>query len=90
MCIRWWEDVKMATLWATVLEIESGLFRAVYSNAGTEMDTDKLPQYHRASSAGEAKQEFEHSAQIAGFGIVTWVDVNATDLTVAARTGLNV
>jgi hypothetical protein len=53
------------------------------------LDTDKLLQCHRASSAGEAKRKFEDSAQVAGFGIVTWIGVNAADLTVAARTGLN-
>src|SRR5580700_3654006 len=34
-----------SALWATIFEIEPGLFQAIYSNTGSEVDESELPSY---------------------------------------------
>jgi hypothetical protein len=66
-------------LWATVCEIEPGLFQAIYSNAQAG-DVSKLPEYRACDSRSEAKGAFEKSAYLAGLGPIMWVEVNVADL----------
>jgi hypothetical protein len=69
---------EIHSLWATICEIEPGLFRAVYSNAGTAVDLGKLPQYQTSSCVSEVRRQFEQSAATLGFGPITWIDVDMT------------
>ena len=43
-----------SALWATIFEIESGLFQAIYSNTGSEVDESKLPSYQTGAGLAEA------------------------------------
>jgi hypothetical protein len=70
-----WRRSKTARLWATVCEVEPGLFQAVYSNTGTAADMNKLPQYQASSCASQAKRAFEQDAVTPGFGHIIWIDV---------------
>jgi hypothetical protein len=67
-------------LWATVCEIEPGLYQAIYSNTGSIPDEDNLPAYKSAVSAEDARRRFERGAREFGYDTVTWIDVNAADL----------
>jgi hypothetical protein len=73
--------IENRSLWATVREIEPGLFQAIYSNAGTAADMDRLPQYQASSSASQAKRAFEQDAVTLGFGHITWI---VADLSLAS------
>jgi hypothetical protein len=48
-------------LWATICEIEPGLYQAIYSNTGSAVEEEKLPRYATGNCASEAKRCFEHS-----------------------------
>ena len=77
-----------SALWATIFEIEPGLFQAIYSNTGSEVDESELPSYQTGAGIAEAKRRFEHSARALGYGTVTWVEVNTADLVFSGRAGL--
>jgi hypothetical protein len=69
---------EIRSLWATIYEIEPGLFQSVYSNAGTAACLDELPAYQTGSCVSEARQHFEQSAIKLGFGPITWIDIDMT------------
>jgi hypothetical protein len=64
-----------SALWATIFEIEPGLFQAIYSNTGSEVDEGELPSYQTGAGIADAKRRFEHSARVLGYRTVTWVEV---------------
>jgi hypothetical protein len=68
------------TVWATICEIESGLYQAIYSNSGSPSAEKALPAYYAASFLSDAKSMFERSARALGFKGITWIDVSAADL----------
>jgi len=43
-------------LWATIFEIEPGLFQAIYSNTGSEEDEGELPSYQTGAGIADAKR----------------------------------
>ena len=53
-------------LWATICEIEPGLFKAIYSNTGSEVDEDELPSYQTGGGIADAKRRFKHNARVLG------------------------
>jgi hypothetical protein len=67
-------------LWATICEIEPGLFQAIYSNTGSALGEQNLPVYETGHGLTEAKRRFEKDVQAFGYSDITWVDVNAADL----------
>jgi hypothetical protein len=67
-------------VWATICEIESGLYQAIYSNTGSVSVEQALPAYHAASCLDDAKSMFGRSARALGFKGITWIDVSAADL----------
>lgn len=63
-------------LWATLCEIEPGLFQAVYSNTGSVSDEQQLPAYQTGVNATDARRRFEKETRAFGYGAITWIDVN--------------
>jgi hypothetical protein len=68
------------SLWATICEIEPGLYQAIYSNTGSVPDEDNLPAYQSAVSAEDARRRFERSVRAFGYDTITWIGVSAADL----------
>jgi hypothetical protein len=48
-------------LWATICEIEPGLFQAIYSNTGSASNERDLPIYQTGVDLADAKRRFEES-----------------------------
>jgi len=67
-------------LWATICEIEPGLFQAVYSNTGSASGERELPVYETGLGLTDAKRRFEKDVQGFGYSAITWIDVNVADL----------
>jgi hypothetical protein len=67
-------------LWATICEIEPGLFQAIYSNTGSASGERDLPIYETGLGLKDAKRRFEKGVQAFGYSTITWVEVNAADL----------
>jgi hypothetical protein len=55
-----------SALWATICEIEPGLFKAIYSNTGSEVDEGELPSYQTGAGIADAKRRFKHNARVLG------------------------
>jgi hypothetical protein len=74
------ESTNGRWLWATICEIEPGLYQAIYSNSGSPSAEKALPPYHAASCQADAKIWFEKSAHAIGFREIIWIDVSAANL----------
>jgi hypothetical protein len=81
--------MRAGRLWATICEIEPGLYQAVYSNSGSASDEGNLPAYQTGDGKADAKRRFEDSVRGFGYNAITWVEVNAADLVLLrpGRTG---
>jgi len=77
-------------LWATICEVEPGLFRAIYSNSGSAWDEEKFPAYQTGSNKADAKRRFESDVRALGYSVITWVEVNAVDLALPHSRNLEV
>ena len=77
-----------SALWATICEIEPGLFQAIYSNTGSDVDEGELPSYQTGAGIADAKRRFEHSARVLRYRTVTWVEVNTAALIFSGRARL--
>ncbi len=67
-------------LWATICEIEPGLFQVIYSNTGSASGERDLPIYETGVDVKDAKRCFEQAVQVFGYTSITWVEVNVADL----------
>jgi hypothetical protein len=67
-------------LWATICEIEPGLYQAIYSNTGSAAEEGKLPAYQTGECPSDAKRRFEHSVRALGYDAITWIEVMAADV----------
>ena len=75
-------------LWATICEVQPGLFQAIYSNTGSASSERDLPAYETGLSVMDAKQKFEKDAQAFGYSVITWIDVNTADLALPRRSAV--
>jgi hypothetical protein len=70
--------VSKRTLYATLCEIERGVFYASYP--GSDPDAEKLATYQTGSSAADAKRRIELNARALGYDAVIWKQTIAAPL----------
>jgi hypothetical protein len=77
-------------LWATLCEIEPGLFSVRYRSNATDGSVLDMPIYQVATCAADAEQRVENRARTCGFEAVVWDNGFATPATFAttARVGV--
>jgi hypothetical protein len=67
-------------LWATICEIEPGLYQTIYSNTGSAAEEGKLPLYQTGECPSDAKRRIEHSVRALGYDAITWIEARAADV----------
>ncbi|HEX4366078.1 MAG TPA: hypothetical protein VH023_04575 [Rhodopila sp.] len=70
--------VSTRTLYATLCEIECGVFYASYPKS--DPDTDRLATYQTGTSAADAKRRIEFVAHALGYDVVIWTQTIAVPL----------
>jgi hypothetical protein len=65
-------------LWATLCEIEPGLFSVRYRSNATDGSVLDMPIYQVATCAADAEQRIENRARTCGFEAVVWDNGFAT------------
>jgi hypothetical protein len=70
-------------LYATLFEVERGLFHAQYRSSGFGpgsaimlMNTSNLPVYQVADTATDARRRIETTARLEGYDLVIWDDLD--------------
>ena len=62
------------TLYATLCEIERGVFYASYHDCDSASDTDELTSYQTGPTALDAKRQIELAAHALGYETVVWTE----------------